>query len=250
MALGPTPETPVLPAAEWAAWETRKLLRAARVGTLATAAEGAPYAALVTPATAPDGSALLLLSGLSEHTRQLRADPRFALLVAGLPIEANPQTAPRATVTGLAEPVEAAATPALKARYLTVHPYAALYADFADFSLWRLKPMTALFVGGFATAMRVRRELLQPEPAAAAAVEAASGSIMTHVNAAHADAVAAIARAAGGTEGGWQMVGVDVDGCDLGSGMTVLRVPWSTPVGDASGVRTELVRLAGEARQT
>src|ERR1700676_1436861 len=112
------------------AFEARKLLRAARAGTLATAADGGqPFASLVTPACAPDLSLLLLLSSLSEHTRHLRADPRCSILVTGAPEGANPQTAPRVTITGLAE---FAADPALKPRYLAVHPYAAMYAEFAD----------------------------------------------------------------------------------------------------------------------
>jgi hypothetical protein len=58
---------------ESTAFEARKLLRAARSGTLATAADGGqPFASLVTPACAPDLSLLLLLSNLSEHTRHLR----------------------------------------------------------------------------------------------------------------------------------------------------------------------------------
>ena len=65
------------------AWEARRLLRAARVGTLASAADGQPFASLVTPACAPDLSLLLLLSDLSEHTRHLRAEPRCSVLVAG-----------------------------------------------------------------------------------------------------------------------------------------------------------------------
>jgi putative heme iron utilization protein len=62
-------------------WQARKLLRAARAGTLASSAQGQPFASLVTPACAPDLSVLLLLSDLSEHTRHLRADPRCSLLV-------------------------------------------------------------------------------------------------------------------------------------------------------------------------
>ena len=103
--------------------EARRLLRGARVGTLATSATGGqPFASLVTPACAPDLSVLLLLSNLSEHTRHLRADPRCALLVAGPPETANPQTAPRLTVTGEAMRAD---DPALKARWLALHPYAA-----------------------------------------------------------------------------------------------------------------------------
>ena len=230
-----------------AAWEARKLLRSARVGTLATVADGQPYAALVTPAIAADGSVLLLLSGLSEHTRHLRAEPRCALLVAGAPAEPNPQTAPRATVTSLAERAEDAA---LRARFLAVHPYAALYAGFGDFGLWRLRPMGAMFVGGFATAVRLRRDDLLPDPEAVAAVAAAEASVMAHCNTDHPDALAAIARAAGGSEGARRMVAVDVDGCDLARGEVVLRMSWSAPVADADGIRGELVRLARIARTT
>ena len=135
------------------AWAARKLLRAARSGTLATSLAGQPFASLVTPATAPDLALLLLLSSLSEHTRHLRAEPRCSVLVVGAPTGANPQTAPRATVTGLAEAVD---DPGLKARYLAVHPYASLYADFGDFALWRIRPMGGLYVGGFARAARLR----------------------------------------------------------------------------------------------
>ena len=65
------------------AWTARKLLRAARAGTLASSLDGQPFAVLVTPACAPDLSVLLLLSDLSEHTRHLRAEPRCAVLVSG-----------------------------------------------------------------------------------------------------------------------------------------------------------------------
>ncbi len=75
-------------------WQARKLLRAARVGTLATGIDGQPFASLVTPACAPDLSVLLLLSELSEHTKHLRAEPRCSLLVAGEP--ARPESANRA----------------------------------------------------------------------------------------------------------------------------------------------------------
>ena len=223
------------------AWAARKLLRAARAGTLASAAAGQPFASLVTPACAADLSLLLLLSDLSEHTRHLRADPRCSVLVAGTPDSANPQTAPRVTVTGLAE-IEA--EPTLKARYLAVHPYAALYAGFADFSLWRIRPLGGLYVGGFARAARLRAADLAPEPASVAAIVSAEDGIISHCNADHPDALAVIA----GQPGAWRMVTADVDGCDLADGERVVRVHWSAPVEDAGGVRRELIRLACAAR--
>jgi putative heme iron utilization protein len=233
-----TPEPP--------AWTARKLLRAARVATLATVAEGQPFASLVTPATAPDGALLLFLSSLSEHTRHLRAEPRAAVMVSGPAADANPQTAPRVTATGLAAPIEDAA---LKRRWLALHPYAALYADFADFGLWRLRPLGALFVGGFARAARLRQADLAPDPAALAALVAAEDGILAHCNDDHADAMAAIGGRASGVAGAWRMVAVDVDGFDLALAERTLRVAWVAPVADPAGVRSELVRLAGEARR-
>jgi putative heme iron utilization protein len=221
--------------------EARRLLRAARVGTLASAADGQPFASLVTPACAPDRSLLLLLSDLSEHTRHLRAEPRCSVLVTGPPVSANPQTTPRVTVTGLAERLDNAS---LKERYLAVHPFASMYADFGDFALWSIRPQGGLYVGGFGRAARLRPADLVPEPAAVAAIEVAAPGIVAHCNADHPDALAAIA----GLPGRWRMVTVDVDGCDLAQDERVIRVHWPAPVTDASGVRRELIRLAHEAR--
>jgi len=237
----PEPPEPPEPPADTPAWASRKLLRAARSGTLASSMQGQPFASLVTPATAADLAVLLLLSDLSEHTRHLRADPRCSVLVNGAATGENPQTAPRVTVTGLAETVSDAA---LKARYLAVHPYAALYAGFGDFALWRVRPVNGLFVGGFARAARLRAADLTPDPAAVAAIAAAEADIIAHCNGDHPDAMAAIARA----PGAWQMVGVDVDGCDLAQGERVVRVAWPAPVTDAGDVRRELIRLARAAR--
>jgi hypothetical protein len=195
----------------------------------------------VTPACAPDLAVLLLLSNLSEHTRHLRDDPRCSVLVTGTPEGVSAQTAPRVTITGLAEVV---AEPALKARYLAVHPYASLYADFGDFALWRIRPLNALYVGGFARAARVRSAELAPDAAAVAALTASEPGIIGHCNADHPDALTAIA----GAPGDWRMVTADADGCDLALSERVVRVHWSAPVADAGGVRTELVRLAREAR--
>jgi putative heme iron utilization protein len=225
------------------AWQARMLLRAIRTGTLATTTDGQPFASLVTPATAPDLSVLLFLSSRSEHTRHVRADPRCALMVAGPAPEPNPQTAPRLTITGIAEPTP---DPALKSRWLAAHPYAALYADFADFSLWRIRPLAGLLVGGFAQATRLRQADFSPDPDALATIAAAESSILQHCNTDHPDALALIA----GTPGPWRMVTADVDGCDLAQEQRVIRIPWSAPVKDPAGIRSKLVQLTRAARAT
>ena len=224
----------------------RRLLRGAASATLATSAEGQPFASLVTPAVLPDLTVLLLLSDMSEHTRHLKADPRCALLVQGVPENANPQTAPRASITGLAE----LAPPELKPRWLARHPYAAFYADFKDFHLWQIRPAAALLVAGFARATRLKQAELRPDPAAIAALAAAEQGIVEHVNDDHADALLAIATGLlGQAPGDWRMTGVDPDGCDLAAGEAVARLDWAAPVADSTGVRMALVAAVRDARE-
>jgi len=217
-------------------WQARTLLRGARAGTLCTAKDGQPFGALITPACAPDLSVLMLLSSLSEHTRHLRHDPRCAVAVTGAAIGPNPQTAPRLTVVGEAHPEP---DPALKARWVARHPYAAFYADFTDFTLFRLRPGSGHYIGGFASAHRLSQAELAADADAVAAIADAEAGLLAHMNTDHAGA---IAHMAGGE--GWQIVAVDVDGCDLTQGEAVKRIDWAAPVADADGVRAELARLA------
>jgi putative heme iron utilization protein len=186
------------------AWQARCLLRAARGGTLATSAKGQPFASLVTPACMPDGSLLLLLSRLAEHTRHLMQDPRCSVLVSGAAVSENPQTTPRVTVTGVAEVVD---DKALKSRYLAVHPYATLYADFGDFATWRIAPAAGILVGGFARAFRLKAADFVPDAGATAAILAAEREIIAHCNQDHPDALAAIAQGLGAPALGAQGLG-------------------------------------------
>ena len=157
----------------------------------------------------------------------------------------NPQTAPRLSLTGLATPEP---DPALKARWVALHPYAAFYAGLGDFQLWRFRAEAGQFVGGFASAHRFGLAQLAADPAAVAAMHGAEPRIVEHCNDDHSDAMDAIAAARGGDGVGWRMVACDVDGCDLGRAETIVRVAWANPLSDAGEVRSELVRLAGAAR--
>jgi putative heme iron utilization protein len=112
-------------------------------------------------------------------------------------------------------------------------------------------PGGALLVGGFARANRIRLDELMPAPAAVAAIAAASKEIIGHVNADHANAMAAIATGLlGAPPGDWRMVSVDVDGADLAAGEVVRRLAFSAPVSDAGEVRAQLVRAARAGRSS
>src|SRR5215204_1708913 len=114
----------------------RELLREIRSGALATLGTdtGHPFASLVTVATDHDGSPLLLLSRLAGHTLNLEGDPRASILLSQTG-KGDPLAHPRLTVMGRAE---RSTEPRLRRRFLARHPKSKLYADFGDFSFWRL----------------------------------------------------------------------------------------------------------------
>jgi len=134
-----------------------ELLRGARKGVLSTLApDGHPYASLHALAVDGDHRPLFLFSDLSQHTRNVRSDPRVALLVEGQVKGAgpndNPQEIPRACVSGELEELSDTDAAPLLERYLARHPGAKMYAGFGDFHLFRMTMSKARFVGGFGQA--------------------------------------------------------------------------------------------------
>ena len=140
----------------------RALLRGCDMATLATlsAEDGGPYVSLVQVAPDADGSPLLLVSDLAEHTRNFRADPRVSLLFDGTAGLADRLTGARLGLVGRIAPGDPAPH---RDRFLARHPGAALYAGFADFSFWRVEPVRAHLVAGFGRVHRLdRAALLDP----------------------------------------------------------------------------------------
>ncbi len=126
----------------------RRLLRTVESASLATIERdgGGPYASLVLVAADEDGSPILLLSDLAEHSRNLAADDRASLMVDGTAGLEDRLTGPRLTVLGRAI---ASAAPRHRARFLARHPNAAQYADFGDFRFYRIAVARAHLVAGF-----------------------------------------------------------------------------------------------------
>ena len=119
---------------------------------------------LVTIACDHDGSPILLLSNLADHTRNLAADDRASLLVEAASQRVNPQTGPRVSLVGRLTPADAARC---RDRFLARHPSAERYAGFADFHIFRMAVGRVHWVGGFADARWMDGEAYRAEPAAA-----------------------------------------------------------------------------------
>lgn len=226
----------------------RRLLRTATTATLGTLdATGAPYVSLVMLATEPDATPLLLLSGLADHTRNFKRDPRVSLLVDGTTGMASPLAGARATLMGR---IEATSDPGQQARYLARHEDARRYAAFADFNLYRIRIERAHLVAGFGQIHWVEAaELLWPADAEAT-LAADEADIIAHMNEDHLDAVALYAtRLLGQPETAWRLTGIDPDGADLQADNRRCRLWFDKPVSTAEGARVEFVRLVKRARQ-
>lgn len=228
------------------------LLRTIRAGTLATlAGDGGPFASLTSVATDIDGAPLILISGLSHHTRHITADGRCSLLLAQTG-KGDPLAHPRLTVTAQARRIDrdSAEGPRIRRRFLARHPKAEMYADFADFAFWRLEPTHFYLNGGFARAWDGPASEILIDAEAAAAFADLEDSAVAHVNDDHADAVKLYAtRLAGAEAGPWRISGIDPDGFDLLAGDRTARIAFNGRVSDGAGLRQALVELGKKARQ-
>lgn len=229
---------------------SRRLMRAANQAALATLLperEGFPYASLVSVATDHDGSPILLLSTLADHTRNLLADPRLSLMFEDPGEYPNPQQRPRVSVLGRAERTD---RPRHRARFLAHHPAAVMYADFKDFSFYRVEVERAHFVGGFARAAWIGSILLAAAAAADRMAEAEAG-LLAAMNGEHADLTRKLAEklCLSAEDGAWTMTGVDADGCDLRRGDRWARVAFESPVGGPEEAIEAMTGLAEGTRE-
>lgn len=148
------------------------LLRAERIAALATLRDGGPFASMVAFAPEADFSGFLMhLSALSPHTRHLAADSRASLLITEHDDgREDPQTLARITLIGQVAQLarDAAEYRVACDLYGARLPASAMLFDFADFSMFRLVPSEARFVGGFARAYTLNTAQLKDCAALAA----------------------------------------------------------------------------------
>jgi len=228
------------------------LLRSTRAGSLATIDRntGHPFASLVNVATDIDGAPLILVSRLSTHTANLERDGRASVLLASTG-KGDPLAHPRLTVLGTFSQVErgSAEEPRIRRRFLARHPKSELYADFADFSFWRLNAVSAHLNGGFARAADLAAADVLTEVAGAESLIEAEDGAIAHMNEDHADAVRLYAtRLLGAEDGKWLLTGLDPDGLDLALGDATLRLPFPERVTSPQNLRKTVVDLAAKAR--
>lgn len=232
---------------DWA----RDLLRSIRVGALGTIDRntGHPVTTLTTVATDTDGAPLILISNLSSHTANLKADGRASLLLARHG-KGDPLAHPRLTVLGAFRRVEGEEeVKRLKARFLARNPKSQIYIDFPDFSIWRLDVAAGHLNGGFARAADIAGTDLLADVGDAADLIAAEAGAIAHMNEDHAEAVSLYATVLAGEEPGpWKLTGVDPEGFDLAAGDRTARVLFPRRVTTGEDLHKVLVQMVREAR--
>lgn len=243
------PSIPVKPARL-----TRSLLGRSRNGALATlmAGSGDPYCSLVNVASTPDGAPILLISRLALHTKNILNDARASLMLderaPGDPLEGA-----RIMLAGTAEEAEGDDVATLRRRYLAAHPSAAEFADFRDFSFFRIRPSGVHLVAGFGRIVDLAPADFLTDLTDAEALIEAEPDIVAHMNADHADtmnlyAVKLLGAAEGTSESSWHCTGCDPEGLDMQNGSRTLRLEFPQRIVTPGALRQALKELAERAR--
>jgi len=229
------------------AQEARLMLRAHRYGVLSTMSkkfDGYPFGSITPYLVDQDGSLVILISTLAEHTKNIVHDPRVSLITHDQN-DQRIQTQGRVTAVGNAEPVPDREQPGQ--RYLRYFPEAQAYLAMHDFSFYRIRPVAIRYIGGFGRIHWVDMEnyAVQPYPL----IEEESG-VIAHMNSDHQDTMRNYCRHFHQHEVlDVEMLGMDTDGFDVRADGKVLRFDFSQPVTDAQQARTALVEMARTAKQ-
>ena len=226
--------------------EARQLLRTHRYGALCTLSkkfDGHPFGSIAPYLVDHDGSLLILISTLAEHTKNIQHDPRVSLITHD---QTSPhiQTQGRVTVVGSAHLV--ADKEQAGKRYLRYFPEAETFFAMHDFSFYRIVPKALRYIGGFGRIHWVTADnyIVQPYP-----LIEQEESVLAHMNADHRDTMRRYCHHFRQTETpDAMMLGIDCDGFDVRAGEQVVRFDFAEEVVDAQQAREALVRIAQDAR--
>jgi hypothetical protein len=201
--------------------EARQMLRAHRYGVLSTLSkkfDGHPFGSITPYLTDHNGSLLILISTLAEHTKNIQSDPRVSLITHNQD-DPHIQTQGRVTVVGNAA-IETDRDGAGK-RYLRYFPEAQTYFAMHDFQFYRIVPQAIRYIGGFGNIHWVKAEsYIVP----AYALMAEENALLDELNAKR--------PATQGT-----LIGIDCDGYDVRNGEKIARTHFAEKVLDATQAR-------------
>lgn len=222
--------------------EARCLLRAHRYGVLSTLSkrfDGHPFGSITPYLTDHDGSVLLFISGLAEHTKNLLHDPRVSLVTHD---QNDPriQTQGRVTVVGNAEPL--AGREPYAARWLRYFPENAQLFELGDFSFFRIAPQSVRHVAGFGQARWIMSHFTVPPYR----LMTQENDLLAELNAGPQNELRRLLQLRGISAERVRMQGIDCDGFDVDADGRMLRFDFAAPVADAESALAALSLPGGE----
>ena len=227
--------------------EARQLLRGHYYGALCTLSKkfnGHPFGSITPYLVDHDGSLLILISTLAEHTKNIQYDPRVSLITHNQN-DSHIQTQGRITVVGTAYIVEdkhQAGT-----RYLRYFPEAAGYFAMHDFSFYRIVPQALRFIGGFGKIHWVEADSYLVPPYLLIGQE---DDVIAHMNADHGDALRRYCQHFHQCEVlDVEMLGIDCDGMDVRADGKIRHFDFAEVVLDAQQARHALVEMSQRTKQ-
>lgn len=229
----------------------KRLIHTARHGALAVAMgnDGFPQVSRVQLSTDTDGALVTLVSSLSPHTQSMVDNPRASILL-GEAGKGDPLAHPRITCFVEARQIlrDNADHGRLRHRHLHRHPKAALYADFGDFSFFRLSIVGASLNGGFGRAYNLTANDLAMHGDVEGLREI-EVSAVSHMNDDHRDAIALYATRFGNAKpADWRLATIDPEGMTAIDGDKTTRIPFPHPLARADDLRSMLALMAKKAR--
>ena len=223
--------------------EARQMLRSHRYGALCTLSkkfDGYPFGSITPYLVDHDGSLIILISTLAEHTKNILNNPRVSLITHNQNAP-HIQTQGRVTVVGNAELI--ADRKQIGARYLRYFPEAESYFGMHDFSFYRILPIAIRFIGGFGKIHWA--DLADYSPKKFEAYEQQESQILATLNAQHKDTLQPILKERYGvSEPEAQIIGLDCDGLDMRSEEQVWRLDFVEELSEPAQALQAVKQLA------
>jgi putative heme iron utilization protein len=250
---GPASDQPPVPEPTFAE-RARTLVYLGRVGSLSTLSRkrpGFPFGSVMPYGLDDHGRPIFLISTMAMHTQNLQADRHASLLVTQQDTEGEPLGASRVTLVGNVLLAPKSELPEARKLYLERHANSKYWADFEDFSFYRMDVVDVYYVGGFGVMGWVSAsdyDRSQPDPLADSMAE-----IIEHMNADHKDTLVMLARTFAHIDSmEATMTAVDRLGFHVrlktAEGMRGARIAFLQEVRDATETRKVLVEMVKQAR--
>lgn len=220
-----------------------------------------PYATFVTIAFDYDASPILILSDLSEHTKNLKNNNFVSLLIyeeqifreffakfnnpfkkSGLKNYEDPMSRPRLSIIGKLEKYQNITA---KKRFLSRHPVSRLYSEFSDMNLYRLDIINAHLTAGFAKVKWFSREELLCKKIFGENDD--EFNVIKHMNDCHQESIDLYMKSFFKKGKGWKIIGIDSEGFDLRFGPNVMRYYFEKSLKKTSDMRKVFVQLHKKA---